>query len=237
MHIRSATSLIIIKWLALLLILFIVGCSSEKPEVTKQKEQTTKNEHTEQSQSELSEGDKVVTLNKNDFLYEDLGFYQLMNKIMVELKRSEDIKKLEEEKAAERNSYWDEQLDGYDKMNVNLQSLIEINAMALLGEEKNYYIPDDMITKEKKKLTVKIEKNEEAKALVETYGKKKYDDSIGEYIRVTMLRDRVANDLEQKIKRENKDAPDKEVSYKLNQAYEDLYMDQLSTLEVKIHLQ
>ncbi|MDQ0215621.1 hypothetical protein J2S13_002039 [Oikeobacillus pervagus] len=224
------------KWLSLLLILFLVGCSSGKSDVTDQKEQTTTDEQTKQSQSKLSENTKIITINGNDFLDKDLEFYTLMNKMMVELKRSEDIESLEVEKVADRNAYWDEQLESYDNINVNLQSLIELNAMALLGEEKNYYIPDDIITKEEKILSEQIENRKETKALLEAYGKKKYDDSVREYLRVTMLRDRVANELEEKIKKENEGKTDKEVNYKLNQSYEDLYMDQLSTLDVKIHL-
>lgn len=41
----------------------------------------------------------------------------------------------------------------YEKTNEQLQNLIEIHAMSLLAKEKNYFVPDEKLTKRYKTLT------------------------------------------------------------------------------------
>src|SRR5699024_11870096 len=82
-----------------------------------------------------------------------------------------------------------------------------------------------------------IEEVDEAVELIDEYGEQQYNRQIEEYIRQTMLRDRVAQELEEELIEENPEAIEEEINYLLEDKYDDLLMDQMSTLEMDIHLQ
>ena len=50
-----------------------------------------------------------------------------------------------------------------------------------------------------------------------------------------MLRDRVAEDLEKELKKEKPKATEQEINFELHKDFEELYMDQLKSLKIKIH--
>src|SRR5690625_2137133 len=161
---------------------------------------------------------------------DDLEFYTLMNRLKITLQM--DVTKNDEE-----FSYLKEKVTYYENINVNLQSLIELYAMSLLAEEKNYFVPDEKLRDAVEDYNEQVAGNEEATEPVDSFGREKYNRNIEEYIRETILRDRIAGELEAELQEENPEAEEKEINYLLEKKFEDLYMDQLSTLEMEIHLQ
>src|SRR5699024_1820594 len=132
--------------------------------------------------------------------------------------------------------YWDEQLAQYDNINIGLQSMIEIIAMSLLAEEKNYFVPDEKLTTKVEEFEQQIEGNKAVEQLIQDYGEKDYQHHLREYIRQSTLRDRVAHELGDEIAEENPDATDIERNFLLNEKFEELFIDQLASLEVEIQL-
>src|SRR5690625_6706677 len=59
-------------------------------------------------------------------------------------------------------AYLEEQRTYYDNINVNLQSMIELYAMSLLAEEKNYFVPEDKLQTAIKKYNEKVSNVAEA---------------------------------------------------------------------------
>src|SRR5690606_6190315 len=90
----------------------------------------------ESEKKEIASDSKVVTINGKTFNEDDLEFYTLINKVKIQLQVAESNDE-------DQRMYYEEQLEYYDNINVNLQSLIELYAMSLLAEEKNYFVPDE----------------------------------------------------------------------------------------------
>lgn len=211
---------IIVLFFSLLLVAF--GCSSLETEVENGDSQL----ETNKIESPFIDG-KVVTIDGHTFDERDLQFHTLMNKVIVILEKAAN------ETDADR---YDEQLDYYDYVNANLQTLIELYSMTLLAEEKHYFIPDEKLIEQKNAFRKKVDRNEEARELIQTYGEELYGEKLDEYVRQIMLRDRIVEDLEKEIAEENPHASNQEVSYLLENKFNDLYMAQMATLEVEIHV-
>src|SRR5690625_6946511 len=176
----------------------MTGCATDSE--TKETQNNSSDEVT------FKEG-KVVSVKDKTFYEEDLDFHTLMNKIKLLLQKevTEDEEQLE---------YLDEQIEYHDNINVNLQSMIELYAAALLAEEKNYFIPYDKLLKELGKYNEQIDEADEAVEMVEDFGREKFNRNIEEYVRQTLLRDRVVADLEENLKEDNPDAEDREINFR-----------------------
>jgi len=180
--------------------------------------------------------EQVVTINEKTFTKDDLAFYTLMKKIEIEKYRSADQQQLSDEQLEDQEAYWDEQLSYFDEMNVQLQNMIEIYAMALLAEEKHYFIPDDDLQAAMDKFHADNGEVEAVQQLIADYGEKKYNRSVSEYLRQSLLRDRVINDLKDDIKIKDTKISEQEMNFELSKNYEELYMDQVKSLDLTIHI-
>lgn len=149
-------------------------------------------------------------------------------KIILQIDATDD----EDEK-----NYYREQLNYYDFTNANLQSLIELYSITLLAEEKNYFVPDEKLEKALEKYEDQIQNVPEAVDLIETFGKETYKRKLKEYVRQSMLRERVVNELKEDIEADNPDADELEINYTLEKYFDDLLMDQIASLDLEIHLQ
>lgn len=222
--------------LVLITMLIISGCAKEEQE---KKDKTSNEETTENEVSKQKTDDKkdveVVTINDSILYEEDLEFYTLVEKIKIELSRSSDKKSLSKEDFEDKNLYWDEQLETLENINVQLNNLIEIYTMSLLAEEKHYFIPDEDLNESVDNFIKKVKKDNSANKLIDTYGEKKFKRNMNEYMRQSMLRDRVAEDLEKELKKEKPKATEPEINFELHKDFEELYMDQLKSLKIKIH--
>lgn len=216
----------------LLIVILLIGCSAQENQTKDEDESKEQSEHEmveNEQEDKNSDDDEVVTIGDKTFYQEDLGFYTLMNKVKITLEM--DAAKNEEEA-----DYYKEQLDYYEHINANLQSLIELYGMTLLAEEKNYFVPDDKLTEAVKKYDEQIQKNENAVRLIEQFGKEKYEQRIEEYIRQSILRDRIVNELKENIEKDNPDVEEREVNFMLEKYFQELLMDHISTLDIDIHL-
>lgn len=176
-------------------IALLTSCSIRQSDEEKN---SLSNRDNKSSQTEIYE--PIVVINNNVFTKEELDFYTLMNRLSVHLHRHTDEKALSGEKLKDKLAYWDEQLDQYDHLNVNLQSLIELNAMALLAEEKGYYISEKELIQQVTDFRGKAEAVATIQQLIDEYGKDKYNSHINEYIRLSMLKDHVFDDLRKDVK-------------------------------------
>lgn len=222
---------------SLMIIALLGACSdSGSAEEVVDNEEAGTAETQADEQTERNPNDKVVTVNEEVFYQRDLEFYTLMKKIQIEINRYFDQENFEGAELSERNGYWDEQLDYHDNINVQLQNLIEIHAMRLLAEEKHYDIPQEKLEKEVEAFTEGLSDMEGARELVEEFGEAEFNRNITAYMRESMLRDRVVDDLEKEIQAEDPDITEAEMNYTLSQKYEELYMDQIGDLEITIHV-
>lgn len=167
----------------------------------------------------------------------DVKFFSFIEELKIETGRHEDAQNLNGEALEERNRFWDDQLQLYENTNVQIQNLIEIVSMAMLAEEKNYFIPDDKLQRELDKWNERVAGVEKAEQLIRDIDEGTYKRKLQEYIRLSLLRDRVVEDLEEELQEENPDWEANEMNYALAQMYDDLYMDQLSSIQIDINIE
>ena len=192
-------------------------------------------EQDEQQQLAVDE-DAVVRIEETTFTQADMAFYTLMQRVKNELNRSEDAETLQGEALNDSNAYWDGQNDLYDNVNVQLQNLIEIHAMSLLAEEKNYFVPDDKLDQEVLEFNKGIEHHVVIQDMIQQYGEEDYNLDLRGYMRERMLRDRIAADIEKTVLEELPDAKEQELRYEVNTRYDELAMEQISSLDRQIFL-
>ncbi|SEB21019.1 hypothetical protein SAMN05421743_13020 [Thalassobacillus cyri] len=214
--------------LGMTVVFITAGC---QPEAAEQKESSSVS--TEAVDATLRDNE-VVRIGDEVFLDEDLTLYTLMQQVKIELLRHQDEQQLSGDALADRQEYWEDQMAYLDNYNVQLNHLIELNAMALLAEEKNYFIPAEKIESQLGGLKEKIAEAERAAALVEAYGQENFNQAIRPYLEASMLRDRVSEDLLKELEQENPDASEQELNYLLAQRFEGLYRDQLESLEIDV---
>ena len=190
----------------------------------------------EQEQQPAVDEDAVVRIEGATFTQADMAFYTLMQRVKNELNRSADAEILQGEALGDNDAYWDGQNDMYDNVNVQLQNLIEIHAMALLAEEKNYFVPDDKLEQEVLEFTKGIERHVVIQDMIQQYGEEDYNLDLRGYMRERMLRDRIAADIEKMVLEELPDAGEQELRYEVNTRYDELAMEQISSLDREIYL-
>lgn len=210
-------------------LLFVLGgCAEKEVQPIEQEEQ--------QQQQPAVDEDAVVRIEETTFTQADMAFYTLMQRVKNELNRSEDAETLQGEALNDSNAYWDGQNDLYDNVNVQLQNLIEIHAMSLLAEEKNYFVPDDKLDQEVLEFNKGIEHHVIIQDMIQQYGEEDYHLDLRGYMRERMLRDRIAADIEKTVLEELPDAEGQELRYEVNTRYDELAMEQISSLDRQIFL-
>src|SRR5690625_2057827 len=114
-----------------------------------------------------------------------------MKQNQVDINLEKEQSTIDKENIEERAEFWNEQLEYYENVNVNLQSLIETYAMSLLAEEKNFFVPDEKIETEVDKLLKQIENNESIKSRKKTKERrnkiKKFQNKSGKQNSVNVL--------------------------------------------------
>jgi hypothetical protein len=210
--------------ISIVIVLFLAGCSDNRRDATveplPEKEQS-------------AESEKVIEMEGTTFNKKEMEFYALMQKIFIERNRSEDLKANPED---EINTYWDSQAAQYDNINVQLQSLIEVHAMALLAKEKNFFVPPEETDEAVEDIRKQISINPEIQKLVENFGNDEFDIEISPYMEEYLLKQRVMTEIEKDVRSTRPDVSEQEISYESNAMYDELYEDQVKSMELKFHI-
>jgi hypothetical protein len=231
----------LILLLGLLLIgLILNGCEEKQNNPVQDSKQAVETKATveESKQGEeagFTSDDKVVTINGKVLTYEDLQFYQLMNKVDIELNREQDQQNLKGTELADKLAYWDEQLKYHDNFNVNLSKMIEQHAMYLLAREKGLDVEGSEAAKTIKEFTDRVEQNEPASQLVAAYPDDAFKNRLNSYFTEKILTQQIYETLKTDVVKEKPNASEKEVAYDTSKNYDGLYQSQIASLEIKIN--
>lgn len=223
--------------------LILGGCQQDQQEPVadvSSGEQNTEDKSGDQSAAEISKDgfqadDKVVTINGKVLSYEDLQFYQLMNKIDIELNRAADEQNLSGEEWKEKMAYWDEQSKYHDNFNVNLSKMMEQHTMYLLAREKGLDVESAQVSKTVEEFTAKVAQNEAASQLVSDFPSDAYQNRLNNYFTEKLLTLQIYDTLKADVVKEKPDASEKEIAYDTTKNYEGLYQSQIASLDIKIN--
>src|SRR5690625_5941744 len=122
-----------------------------------------------------------------------------MKQNQVDINLEKEQSTIDKENIEERAEFWNEQLEYYENVNVNLQSLIETYAMSLLAEEKNFFVPDEKIETEVDKLLKQIENKESIRKRIDNNGEKRYNRNIRVLVYQTKLIDHINSEFVDEI--------------------------------------
>lgn len=222
----------------LLIALLLSGCQQDEKNPAKGSTTSAENEAIDQTPADengFTADDKVVTIDGKLLSYEDLQFYQLMNKVEIELNRQQDEQKLQGNELEDKLTYWDEQLKYHDNFNVNLSKMIEQHAMYLLAKEKGLKVEGNAITDAIKEFSAKIEQYEPAAKLVADFPEDAYQNRLNSFFTEKLLTQKIYETLKSDVVKEKPNASEKEIAYDTSKKYEELYQSQISSLDIKIN--
>lgn len=242
------------KWNVILIIgllaagLILGGCqqdsqkSVEESKTAVGENNSSGDEHADESTSAgdkddagFTADDKVVTINGKVLSYEDLQFYQLMDKVEIELNRAYDQQKLQGDELKDKMAYWDEQLKYHDNFNVNLSNMIEQHAMYLLAKEKGLDVESSEVEVTIEEFTGKVKENEPASQLIAAFPEDAYQNRLKNFFTEKLLTEQIYETLKTEVVKEKPKASEKEIAYDTSKKYNELYQSQIASLELKIN--
>jgi hypothetical protein len=224
-----------IKYILFLSLLFtsllMGGCQQEEQKLpVKESESVAKSE-----KATFTDEDKVVTIAGKVFTYEDLQFYELMNKVDIELNRQQDEQQLQGDKLKDQLAYWDEQIAYHDNFNVNLAKMIQQHTMYLLAQEKGLSVNEAEVTKNMTDFAADVAQYERASQLVQAFPKDAYQNRLHQYFSEKLLNQQIYETLKNDVIKEKPSAAENEIAYQTAKNFDELYQSQIATLEIKIN--
>lgn len=223
--------------IAMLLIgLFLGGCQQDEKQPAQENKAAAEQEASADTADDgFTADDKVVTIGGKVLSYEDLQFYQLMNKVEIELNRQQDEQALKGEELTDKLAYWDEQLKYHDNFNVNLSKMIEQHSMYLLAREKGLNVEGNAVAEAVKEFTASVGHNEAAAKLVAEFPEEAYNNRLNSFFTEKLLTQQIYEILKADVAKEKPKASEKELAYDTSKSYEELYQSQISSLDIKIN--
>jgi hypothetical protein len=176
----------------------------------------------------------VATINGELITTEDIEFYRFINKLHIAISRSEDEKRLTGKELEEALAYWDSQEKLNDNQNQLLTQIIRLRAMALLGQEKGHEATSDEVEKALMTVRAQYGQHEIAQDMIKKYGEERFWLTEEKQYQLIVLSQKVQGDLVAKVKEENPNVNDQEISFLAQKEYEELLVSQVNSLEVEI---
>ncbi|WP_070121380.1 FixH family protein [Bacillus marinisedimentorum] len=176
----------------------------------------------------------IATVNGFEITQEDLAFYELINKIQIEMYKESDEKKYEGEELEQALAYWDAQEQATTDRNTLLSQIIRLRAASLLAEEKGHTASNDEIAAELQKARQQYSASPAAMALVKEYGEEAFWNKQKSQYGMIVLTQKVQKDMIDRVKEENPESDTKEVNVLAQKKYEELLVSQMGTLDINL---
>lgn len=176
----------------------------------------------------------VAMINGQWIKNEDLQFYQLVNKLQLEINRENAKKTYTGSQLEDELAYIDSQEKNAKDENQLLTQIIRIRSMALLAEERGHQVTTDAITGAIAKDHAQYDQYPDVKSLITSFGDKKFSSLEEKEYKYTILANQVMADVTAQAKKDNPNVNDQEVNYQAQQNYEDLLVSQMDSLKIQI---
>jgi hypothetical protein len=176
----------------------------------------------------------VATINGKWITNEDLQFYQLVNKLQLEINREAAKQKYSGDELKEELAYIDSQAKTAADQNQLLTQMIRTRAMALLAEQRGHQATAADIQAAIAKDRAQYDQDPVANQLIKKFGEAKFNALAEKEYKYTVLAKQVAADMIEQTKKQNPNVNDQEINYLAQQNYEDLLVSQMNSLKIKI---
>ncbi len=176
----------------------------------------------------------VATVNGAAITQEDISFYELINKIQIEMYKESDLKKYDGEELEQALAYWDAQQKAATDRNTLLSQVIRLQAASLLAEEKGHTASDEEIAAELQKARQQYSASQAAMELIKEYGEEGFWNKQKSQYGMIVLTQKVQQDMIDRVKEENPESGAKEVNVLAQKKYEELLVSQMGTLDINL---
>jgi hypothetical protein len=176
----------------------------------------------------------VAMINGQWIKNEDLQFYQLVNKLQLEINRENAKKAYTGSQLEDELAYIDSQEKNAKDENQLLTQIIRIRSMALLAGERGHQATSDAIAGAIAKDHAQYDQYPAVKSLIASFGEKKFRSLEENEYKYSILADQVLADVTAQAKKDNPNVNDQEVNYQAQQNYEDLLVSQMDSLRIQI---
>jgi hypothetical protein len=176
----------------------------------------------------------VAMINGQWVKNEDLQFYQLVNKLQLEINRENAKKTYTGSQLEDELAYIDSQEKNAKDQNQLLTQIIRIRSMALLAEERGHQATSDAIAGAIAKDHAQYDQYPAVKSLITSFGEKKFRSLEENEYKYSILADQVLADVTAQAKKDNPNVNDQEVNFQAQQNYEDLLVSQMDSLKIQI---
>lgn len=182
----------------------------------------------------VKKAEGVAMINGQWVKNEDLQFYQLVNKLQLEINRENAKKTYTGSQLNDELAYIDSQEKNAKDQNQLLTQIIRIRSMALLAEERGHQATSDAITTAIAKDHAQYDQYPAVKSLIASFGEKKFSSLEEKEYKYSILADQVMADVTAQAKKDNPNVNDQEVNFQAQQNYEDLLVSQMDSLKIQI---
>lgn len=219
------------------LLVLSTGCTNQQPE--KAAEPVSNAEPASGSQpvskaQTSSNSDLVATVNGEAITREDMQFYELINRIQIEMYKERDKAKYTGAELERVMKFWKAREEDARHPNTLLTQIIRLRAMALLGKEKGYSAAPQEVEKEVNTVKATYAANPNVEAMIREYGEEKFWHKQRSQYQMIALVNKVQQDVINSVKKANPKANIKEVNVLAQKQYEDLLVSQVGSLNIKI---
>ena len=182
----------------------------------------------------VKKAEGVAMINGQWIKSEDLQFYQLVNKLQLEINRENAKKTYTGSQLKDELAYIDSQEKNAKDQNQLLTQIIRIRSMALLAEERGHQATSDMVASSIAKDHAQYDQYPTVKSIIASFGEKKFSSLEEKEYKYTILANQVLADVIAQAKKDNPNVNDQEVNFQAQQSYEDLLVSQMDSLKIQI---
>lgn len=204
------------------LLVFSTGCSGQPAKTV------------EQTPPPAAQTEVVATVNGDPITTEDINFYQVINRIQIDLMREKDLAKASEADKETVKKFWAEREQEAMHPNSLLTQIIRLRAMAMLGKEKGHQATEQEVTQEIEKVKKEYAANQIVQSLIKEYGEEQFWNKQKSQYQMIVVVNKVQQDMVAKAKQGNPKAEMKEINMLAQKKYEELLVSQMSSLKIDI---
>lgn len=178
----------------------------------------------------------VAKVGKEKITMNDVRFYQALSKIEIAIQKERAQATYKGAALNEQLAYWDRREQYANRLNQAVSHLVELQAMALLAEEKGHVVTEPEIAKTLSALRNQYKRYKTAQQMIHAYGEKKFWEDYSHYSKLRLLANDVYNDLAGAVKKANPTVSDNEIRYLAQKQYEELLLSQVDSLHIELYL-
>lgn len=183
---------------------------------------------------EVEKVEGVATINGKPINIDELDFFRFNNNLQIAVNREADMEKYQGTELESRMAHWDSQEEQNENQNLLLTEMIRLRSMALLATEKGHKADTAEVNEVLEAARSKYDQSAIAKTMMTEFGENRFWKLYENQAQYIVLTQKVKQDITDKVKKENPNVTDQEISFLAQKEYDDLLVSLVSSLDIVI---